>query len=251
MPRMCCFNASCRPSGFLSWMASWLTFPICPILSAPLAVVSVIRSVRSGSAYAMTRSALLSPFVVVTMCVTVRTAAEYAHGQAVWHEMPRHRAHQASEIASVGWSIDPRTRFKVDTRRPHGHEYFTWRLSNRIGRSLVKMFGPQQGSWRGAIPGRNAAGRALQAGRPAVARDLREVPSLAAAFSFPRGPGGFSSCHPGDVPVSLSWTRGEPGRILRACTMEGVDLVGTGADFFVVLDPVTHREVARYGEPSR
>jgi hypothetical protein len=248
---MCCYSSSCRPSGFLSWMASWLAFPLCPIVSAPLAAISLIRSVRSGSAYAMTRSALLSPFVVVTMCVTVRTAADYSHGKAVWHQMPKCCLTQCAPSTTIGWSVDPKTRMSVDPQRPHGHQIYTWRVSNRVGKALVKMFGVQKGAWAGVLPTPEDAGLALAAGRNVNARDLRGDPALAAAFGYPEWKGGFVGVQLGAVSLPIAYAGGERRQDLRIASMNGVDVVGTGPGFFVVLDPFNHREVARYGEPSR
>ncbi|MEK7467658.1 MAG: hypothetical protein AAB074_09625, partial [Planctomycetota bacterium] len=148
---MCCHNSSCRPSGFLSWMASWLTFPLCPLLSAPLAAISVVRAVRSGSAAAMTRSALLSPFVVVTMCVAIGASADYSRGRAVWHTVPDCCSHRQVET-TASWSIHTKTRAPIDARRPHGHQYFTWRVSNRVVKTLHRLFGPQRGAYAGSLP---------------------------------------------------------------------------------------------------
>ena len=246
---MCCYNSSCRPSGFLSWMASWLTFPLCPILAAPLAAISIFRAVRSGSAYAMTRSALLSPFVVVTMCVTVQTAAEYSRGQAVWHAMPKCCFREKSEATKASWSIAPKTRLKVSTQVPHGHQRYTWRVSNRVAKTLVKLYGPQKSSYTGALPSIDDAKFALfGSGRPATAAQMRDLM-------------GYAVTGPNDEfdPISFGkdWRhpcrvyRNSAGRIFLSGTIDNLEVIGTGREFFVLIDPVTNFEVARYGDPSR
>jgi len=247
---MCCHLSSCRPSGFLSWMASWLTFPICPIISAPLAAISVIRAVRSGSAYAMTRSALLSPFLIVTLCVTVRTAADYSHGQAVWHAMPKCCSGEQAASAPIGWSVDPRTRLDVSPKPPQGHQRFTWWVSNRVAKNLVKLFGPQKGSWRGSLPGKEQAGRAFRTGRDAEPVDLTAFPELAGVFGHRalmrlNQPIGMTDIVLGPVMTNNAGSR------LRIADFYGLTLVGTGEQFFIVVDPSTNLEVARYGDPSR
>ncbi len=242
---MCCLaNSSCRPAGFLSWLASWLTFPICPLVSAPLAICSTVRSVRSGSAWAMTRSTLFSPFIVVTMVVAVGAVRDYKRGQAVLH--PETCVGICGKASfDPNWSIDARTRLPIVSRMPrNGASRFMWRINDRVVRSLARVIGPQKGAYAGALPSRDAAGRALAKGRLATFGDLGATPDLAC----------YAAQSPSMEMVSgfgVAVTPGIAGRAVRRAELDGVILLGTGADFFVVVDPATGREVARYGDPSR
>lgn len=242
---MCCLsNSACRPAGFLSWLASWLTFPLCPVVSAPLALFSLVRSVRSGSAWAMTRSTLFSPFIVVTMVVAAGAVRDYGRGQAVLH--PETCARVCGKPSfDPNWSIDARTRLPIVSRMPrNGASRFMWRINDRVVRVLSRALGPQKGSFTGALPTRKAAGEALKAGRPATFAELGAVPDLAA----------YASQRPSAELISGFGVVVAPnigGRAVRRAEADGLVVLGTGADFFVLVDPATNREVARYGDPSR
>lgn len=246
---MCCLSSStCRPAGFLSWLASWLTFPLCPVVSAPLALFSMVRSVRSGSAWAMTRSTLFSPFIIVTMCVTAGAVRDYKRGQAVLH--PQTCVGICGRPSfDPNWSIDARTRLPIESRMPrNGASRFMWRINDRVVRVLSRALGPQKGSYTGALPSRKAAGEALGRGGVASMNDLRLVPDVACYV----GNGPARTDRPRSVTsMMIAATPFLGDRLLRKTEIDGLTLIGTGPDFFVVIDPATNREVARYGDPSR
>lgn len=247
---MCCLsNSACRPAGFLSWLASWLTFPLCPVVSAPLALFSLVRSVRSGSAWAMTRSTLFSPFIVVTMVVAAGAVRDYGRGQAVLHPETCARVCGRPSF-DPNWSIDARTRLPIVSRMPrNGASRFMWRINDRVVRVLSRALGPQKGSYTGALPSRRGAGEALYRGEAASFEDLSALPDVACYVTnrpeFHAGRGMLPVTWEAPVAPSLA------GREVRKAKSEGMVVIGTGPDFFVVIDPATNREVARYGDPSR
>lgn len=225
---MCCFSSSCRPTGAVSWLASWVAFPFIPLLSVPLALVSLVQALRSGSGWAMTRSSLLSPLVLVTVFVAGKAVNDYGRGAAMLHRDP-------AGSRSAGWSVDPRTRLPV-VRTPDRNRVrrFASRVYDRVASRLCRAFGPQAGSWTGTLPSPREAGEALAAGRPAGLEEVRQVSGahhLVHCFALLEGK--------------------TPDHPLRHGHFRDVEVVGTGAGFFVVLDSATGRTVATYGSLPR
>ncbi|MCE9582675.1 MAG: hypothetical protein K8T20_09300 [Planctomycetes bacterium] len=240
---MCCLSSS-RCSGLLSWFASWVVFPICPLISAPLAAISLVRGLRGGSAMAITRATLLSPFVLVTAVTAFHTTLGYTHGVAYLHPDVRVACCGApSPYAS--WSVDPRSRLPVIAEPArNGASRFMWRVNDRMARMLVRILGPQKGSWTGALPTAQEAGSALAKGKRASSADFLAVPDLTCFANRSKSPieimAGFTLV-PGANPT---------GKTFMTSPWNNLTLLGTGPDFFVVLDP-TGREVARFGDPAR
>lgn len=225
---MCCFSSSCRPTGAVSWLASWVAFPFIPLLSAPLALVSLVHAVRSGSGWAMTRSALLSPLVLVTVFVAGKAVSDYGRGVAMLHRAP-------AESRGAGWNVDPRTRLPIARTTDRNRvRRFASRVYDRVASRLCRAFGPQAGSWTGALPSPREAGEALASGRPATLDETRHA----------------SSAH--HLALCLGYLdRTTPGSSLRHGSFRDVEVVGTGPEFFVVLDSATGRTVATYGSLPR
>jgi hypothetical protein len=192
----------------------------------------------------MTRSTLFSPFIVVTLCVSAGAMRDYSRGEAVLHpETCRGICGRPS--FDPAWSIDTRTRLPIVSRMPrNGASRFMWRINDRVVRVLSRALGPQRGSYTGALPTRAAAGKALAEGRLATIAELAAAPDLAC----------YASQRPSAEPISWFGFVVAPeigGRAVRRAELDGLVVLGTGVDFFVLVDPATNREVARYGDPSR
>ncbi|MCC6740943.1 MAG: hypothetical protein IT452_18030 [Planctomycetia bacterium] len=228
---MCCFPSSCRPTGAVSWLASWAAFPFMPLLSAPMALLSLVRAIRSGSGWAMTRSTLLSPFVLVTVSVAACAVRDYNRGAAVLH-----RETGATPERDAGWNVDPRTRLPIErVTASCGARRFVRRVYDRVSSRLCRRFGPQVGSWKGALPSPREAGEALAQGRPVTLEEVRHAS------------GAWHLAH------CLGMIEGSPAQVpaLRHGEFHDVEVIGTGPRFFVVLDSATGRKVATYGSLPR
>ncbi|MBI2919858.1 MAG: hypothetical protein HYY18_02105 [Planctomycetes bacterium] len=260
---MCCDNEgrhSCCSSGFLAWAGSWLLFPISPILSVLLGGLSFAQSFGSGAR--LTRSTLLTPFVLVPVFFIFQGAADYSSGHAVLHRNAVAVTRCESRYLESDWDVDPRTRLPyMETPCGFG-SLFTHRAYNRTVIFLSRKFGPQRGAYTGRIPELRQVRAALARGEVARSQEVMAFPDLyhyaTVAHAYmeqtfvleihedPDKPSEFSADSVAlDPPIPES-----PCRVVRATL--GSDIVAYSLDDFVLIaDARTGREIARHGELSR
>lgn len=242
MSLMCCDNEgrhSCSSPGFLAWAGSWILFPIAPVISLVLGGVSFFQSFGSGAR--LTRSTLLTPFVIVPVFFIFQGAADYTSGHAVLHRNAAAFTRCESRYLSSDWDVDPRTRLPyMETPCGFG-SLFTHRAYNRTVIFLSRKFGPQRGAYRGRFPSLSEARNALAKGQLAVAADLERHPDLQAflAVESPDRDDGFFC---GGYPPAATDVRLRVGRL--------GETVVIGNPFGVMLyEASSGREIARHGDP--
>ena len=262
---MCCDNEgghACRSSGFLAWAGSWLLFPISPLLSVLLGGISFFQSFGSGAR--LTRSTLLTPFVIVPVFFIFQGAADYTSGHAVLHRNAAAFTRCESRYLHSDWDVDPRTRLPyMETPCGFG-SFFTHRAYNRTVIFLSRKFGPQRGAYTGRIPELRQVREALAEGRTASREEVMAHPDLyhyatLAGASMP------SEVELADEfldarlrqllqryidPDGEAAVRTPAVRVVRSAL--GTDIVAYSfGDFVLIADARTGREVARHGDLSR
>ncbi|NUN47745.1 MAG: hypothetical protein HUU15_02815 [Candidatus Brocadiae bacterium] len=228
---MCCHLAgsasdSCahRGGGLFFWIASWLLFPVCLPAAAAVGLVALLRGRNSG--YSLMRGALLSPFVLVPVFFAMKAGADYRAGKARLH---------VARPADRDWNVDGRTRLPLVESETDLSSRYAHRAYDLTVRRLVRRLGRQPGAWTGPLPSREEAARALAGGRRLAAEDLRAWPELA---FYTRAAAGLVSA--GEHPSPALEFR-------RASVRPGLDVVGSGPHFLLLVNAATGREIARHG----
>jgi hypothetical protein len=230
-------------------MASWLLFPVSPVLSFLAAGIAFFQSFPSSCR--LVRTTLLSPFVVAPVFFAFKGMHDYSHGRAVMFRIPACGAAACERDAEC--SIDPKTRLPMADARGRCGNFMTLRVYNRMVRFLSREFGPQPGAWTGPLPGRSEAQEAALDGEEMSGEEFRRFPELAAIVSSRLKAKETSISMVGvDADARIPQTTPlDSDRPRSGALRGGLRSIAWGPEFVLVYDAVTGREIARWGDPPR